>query len=358
MHSLCAPAIQTPRHQGGSVTSPSSRSATLALALLVLWSCSESTSPNSSANAGTDPELATSFAAASNSWTSRAPGPLIAQSSAGTVTNSAGQPIVYLLAGHGEDNGSYFGPSFYNVATDEWTSNREPRIPPFNSNGVGRIKNKFYFSGGEERDFEGSTSFFNTLFVYDPKTNQLVTKQSMPKATSGGVSGVIDDKLYVLPGRCGPEDCDHADFRRLLRYNPAIDRWTNLSLAPHRHEFGGGGVIGGKFYVVGGSSSALDIFDPATASWTTRASLPTSGRTIGAVLGSRLFVIVGNTPGSLHAYTYDPASNSWQSRAAPQWNHDAVLRVVVGGQVRLVAVGGFQEAASSGAGYPAELYTP
>jgi len=135
----------------------------------------------------------------------------------------------------------------------------------------------------------------------------------------------------------------------LYRYDPATDQWAVLPAPPHFHGWGYGGVIGGKFYVTGGSD-ALDVYDPATNTWSSRASLPRR-RWLGAAaaLGGKLYVAGGfqddpdgTTKIVRSTIVYDPATDTWTSRApypTPFINR-AGSRVVFEGQPRIEVVGG------------------
>jgi hypothetical protein len=111
-----------------------------------------------------------------------------------------------------------------------------------------------------------------------------------------------------------------------------------------------GGVIGGKFYVVGGRLpdftpvADLDVYDPATDTWTTRAPIPKGGRAIGTALGGKLYVVV-----ETDAYVDDPGTNRWSAIADPTSQHDGLVRVVIDGKAKLLAVGGAKNT---------EVYTP
>ena len=187
----------------------------------------------------------------------------------------------------------------------------------------------------------------------------------MPRYTSEGVSGVIDGRLWVLPGVCG--DCAQGPIRQLFRYDPAKNTWVARKAAPHYHRQAAGGVIDGKFYVAGGlddrqlPGAALDVYDPTTDTWRTLAPVPTAGRAIGTVLGGKLWVIVGNfySGSAQHAYAYDPGINTWKSWAAPTWAHFAVVPVTLNGQAHLLAVSGFHEVSYTPYFIPndSELYT-
>ena len=124
-------------------------------------------------------------------------------------------------------------------------------------NGVGAIGSKLYVSGGYPTHDE-TDGMSRRFLAYEPATGQTTQLANMPKSTAEGVTGVIDGKLYVLPGACdsnfwpNPGYCEVEEIRRLYRYNPATNKWAARKQAPHFHRGGAAGVIGGKLYVAGG----------------------------------------------------------------------------------------------------------
>ena len=340
----------------GSVRLISLLSATMALGMVA---CTSEETPTQPETAGDQSIATSSFALASNSWTAKAPlpdGPFGV--SAGMAVNSAGQSIVYTFGGQLPDSPGPgpAGVEAYNVATNTWTSRSAHVQPVTRGNGVGKIGSKLYFSGG----YYGDELYASELDAYDYGTDRMIKKADMPKHTGDGVTGVINGKLYVLPGTCELNDCATNPIRRLYRYDPATNTWVAGALSPHFHKNGAAGVIDGKFYVAGGLGVVdLDVYDPATNSWKTLAPLPTAGRAIGAALGGKLFVTSsGNMFGDeVHSYVYNPATNTWKTRASPTWGHGAIVRVVLDGTSRLLAVGD-----SHGPTFDipndSELYTP
>jgi hypothetical protein len=331
---------------------PPSLHRVLALSVVALAACGESQGP-------TQPEVAVDpaapaplFALVSNTWTLKAPYPGVFGAiglSAGVLTNAAGQSIVYAIGGTDGEGGAGVPIQTYNVATNVWASKGpEPRVDVFNANGVGSIGGKLYFGGG--RDYNnGYDAIVAAAWLYDPVTNTKTQRAGIPKATAEGVTGVIDGKLYVLPGNCSTDNypnnpfyCVSEPIRTLFRYNPGTNTWTWKRPAPHYHANGAGGVINGKFYVAGGSNNfgsnpeaSLDRYDPATDTWTTLAPMPTGGAARGAVLQGKLFVV---TSGG--AYAYNPATNTWSAKARPRYGHDAIVAITWAGQPYLLALGG------------------
>jgi hypothetical protein len=340
----------------------------LALGALTLTACAEDRSPTQP-ESGTEPASATALAAAlaPNTWTLKAAAIGYAdQLSAGVAPDASGQSIVYTLGGRGEDGGCGGGIASYKIGTNTWTG-RGPGVYMYNSNGVGKIGNTLYISGGETY-CGGYWHVDGSFWAYDLATNTVTRKPTLPpKLTADGVTGVIDGKLYVLPGFCSsdyypnPYYCDHQPFRRLFRYNPATNIWATKQSAPHYHANGAGGVINGKFYVAGGGGvAALDRYNPTTDTWTTLAPLPTAGAASGAVLQGKLFVVVQTTTGR-RAYAYDPATNKWTPKAAPRWYHDDIVPITWGSKPFLLAVGGVHYDPDPYIGpqaNPTEVYAP
>jgi hypothetical protein len=342
----------------------------LALGALSFAACGEDTTTQPSSPA--DPSLSPpSLATASNSWSPIAPMPGEDGFgvSVGVVTNSAGKSIAYVFGGTDAAGGSGAVTRIYNVATNTWTlaNNRfDNQVSVFNSNGVGNIRDTLYLSGGYDYG-GGSREIQSLVWAYDPVTDKLIRKADMPLHTADGVTGVIGDKLYVLPGTCSglgwpaPGYCEQDPIRKLYRYNPATNIWVTKASAPHFHKNGVGGVINNKFYVAGGEDDRrnptrnLDVYDPATNTWKTLASLPTAlNGVVGAVLQGQLFVIGTNSSGSIRHYAYNPTSNKWNTKAVPSHYGGPAAKIFLNGTSRLLVLEGATVDNPDGS----QMYTP
>jgi N-acetylneuraminic acid mutarotase len=323
----------------------------LALGSCALISCAQDTTqPNPPANeAAGSPELAVT----SGTWLKQAdiPGEARRGIAMAAVTNAAGQSVLYVIGGCTVQGG--YGRrtvSAYNVATNTWTRRASLPLLRCKTNGAGVIDGKIYVTGGNEYWEDKSESA--TVYMYDPGSNKWTPKANMPDRGHGGVTAVIKRKLYVYTECDDSKVCDHASA--LDRYDPDTDQWTSLAeLALHgsSHQFGVGGAIDGKFYLVGGTSRELHVYDPGTNQWTaSEAPFERRYEAGGAVLGGKLYVIGGVAPPILapegpnfrQTDLYNPATNSWSVGAPLPTDRSSVAasKVFINGRSRIEVVGG------------------
>jgi N-acetylneuraminic acid mutarotase len=287
-----------------------------------------------------------SFAAAANSWTTRAPMPLaLREHTASVLTNAAGEQIVYVIGGYNTEKKVVNGVYAYNPNTNTWTTKRPIQSRRRQTNGAVTIKGRIYVTGGQ-----WGGGVFRELVVYNPGTNTWNLESVMPNPVRWGVSANLGNKLYVLYGECTDCGATPGFVRQLWRYDPAAFQWTRMSDPPRLHAQGVGGVINGKWYVAGGvADQALDVYDPQTNTWVSKASIPSGHKlAAGAVLGKKLYVI-GGSPNQQDVHAYDPVTNTWTTKAplpTPRKQLVAVKSVRNGNAV-IYALGGQNSLLSS-----------
>lgn len=177
---------------------------------------------------------------------------------------------------------------------------------------AGVINGKLYVAGGDIAQSQKLT----TLEVYDPATDTWATKAAMPTARSGVGVVAIDGQLYVsggCQGWCAPVTS------ALAVYDPATDTWTTKAPLPTARGVADVGVVSGLFYVMGGCcgftspvsevmSSTIEVYDPATNTWTARSQHPGGGGGTAGSAGGKIYVAR-----SAAAEVYDPATDTWAS---------------------------------------------
>jgi N-acetylneuraminic acid mutarotase len=314
------------------MTRRSSFGVTLGLGWLMLASC---------ADEPTQPDVAPGPAARatleSNTWIPRRNIPSYwADLSTATVPNAAGESIVYAIGGSGETRACLGRVRAYNVTTDAWRQRADLPVALCGLNGAGVIRGKIYVSGGARSD--GRRELSASLFVYDPATNVWTRKRDMPEAGAGGVTGVIQGRLYVVT-------VNQDGVARFFRYNPATDAWARLPSTSYWWLGGGGGVINGKLYLM---AQGVKVYDPSANQWTIMGPLPGDLHGSSVVLLGKLHIFgadtrTGGERGGI--FVYDPVSNAWSRkdllvRLQDSYNIHAASRVFLNGQPRVEVVGG------------------
>lgn len=157
-------------------------------------------------------------------------------------------------------------------------------------------------------------------------------KAPLPKPRMGAAVAALDGQLYVISGAYASVTTDAVDV-----YDPATDSWTSRANIPTARTAAGAAVIAGKLYVFGGcgrnsegnhdcrvaTTNVMEVYDPGTNSWTSRAPMPTARSAVAAaVIGDKLYVAGGRghcppcTPYQVMEI-YDPATDTWDRNAAP-----------------------------------------
>jgi len=212
----------------------------------------------------------------------------------------------------------------YDSARDSWTLTK-PLPQAVNHHMAAVANGKIYVFGGQSASPTASP-FIDSVYEYNPATEQWTARAAMPTARSAGSTAVINGKIYVAGGR-PPRGHDFAE------YDPAADKWTPLpDLPTQRNHLVVAAVpvaaMNAKVYVVGGRFDAgaaspmtntVEIYDPATKKWSTGAAmLLARGGINGVVAGGCLHIFGGEgnrsaTNGMFPGHdVYNPATDSWK----------------------------------------------
>lgn len=123
-------------------------------------------------------------------------------------------------------------------------------------------------------------------------------------------------KIYVAGGMVGETGRRLAVFQR---FDPEKGAWTTLPRLPEPVRAGAGAAVGGRIFVIGGSTPAGDgrqvfAYDVARGRWERRAPLPEPRYNHAAVaLGRTVYVLggVGADEERSEVFAYDPRRDAW-----------------------------------------------
>lgn len=203
-----------------------------------------------------------------------------------------------------------------------------------------------------------------TVFVYDAQANRWSVGPSLPQARAEGVLASVKGNIYFIGGRIptSPDAThisEHADTRRGEVLDPRSGRWEPIPDAPTARNSAAAAVIDDRIYVVGGRQmqrqgdgkqrpvnlATLEVYDPATGRWETRAPMPQAqGGLAAAAYDGKLYAFGGEqfVPSAKvfpDAWVYDPGTDRWSAlppMPTPRHGHGAA---VVGNRIFLIGGG-------------------
>ncbi|XP_016300695.1 kelch-like protein 33 isoform X2 [Sinocyclocheilus anshuiensis] len=86
-----------------------------------------------------------------------------------------------------------------------------------------------YVAGGVSCDADGHLVDQLACEFYDPVANSWSAIIPFPVPHVGSASAVLEGKVYVIGGYCQE---DYSDTKTVHRYDPATERWENMSITP------------------------------------------------------------------------------------------------------------------------------
>lgn len=257
---------------------------------------------------------------------------------------------IYVLGGYPASRVTLNTVQVYDTTSNTWELTA-PLLLGVNHPMPAVANGKVYVIGGQT---DTGNAYINNVQEFNPATSNWTYRAAMPTARSAGAAAVIGDRIYVAGGR-PPRGNDFAV------YNATSNTWQSLPNLPTQRNHLAACAIDGKIYVVGGRLQAgftsamtniLEVFDPATTNWTTRAPMPTTrGGINGIAANGYFFVFGGEGPNGVfdEMEMYVPAQNRWYAlEPLPIAVHGVTGAAFVNGWIHLPG-GGTSTGGSSGA---------
>ncbi|MBZ0282793.1 MAG: hypothetical protein K8L97_18790 [Anaerolineae bacterium] len=252
----------------------------------------------------------------------------------------------------------------YDTTTNTWQS-AAPMPIAINHSGVASALGRIYVTGGYDviGKMVDAKPDIAQGWYYDPEADSWTEIAPMPSPRAAHAMVNIEDKLYVVGGT-------GAGALEVWVYDPAADTWEiREGLMQNAREHVPAVVLDGKIYVVGGrwqniSTAAVEVYDPATDSWTQAADVPTPRSALSvAVLDGKIHTVGGEELSNSCTYglheMYDPATDEWTELQNMPTPRHAMLSAVIDDKWYLIGgaseAGPRTDAALSGV---VEVFTP
>jgi N-acetylneuraminic acid mutarotase len=145
----------------------------------------------------------------------------------------------------------------------------------------------------------------------------------MPAPVAFAGAAVLKDEIYVIGGNLGPGVNSNGFVADVQIYNPATNTWSAGVSYPTEVASASAAVVKNILYVFGGTSdgmtpsNAVWAYNPKTKTWAAKAAMPTARWSTAAVIEKDIVYVIGgdvNGSGNGNIATvesYNPATNTW-----------------------------------------------
>jgi N-acetylneuraminic acid mutarotase len=256
----------------------------------------------------------------------------------------------------------------YDAAADRWTK-KKPIPVAVHHQAQAEFNGKIYVFGGCQRPLSGpgmgGWEPVDNSWEYTPATDSWRALAPMPGKRCSAVAEEVGGKIYVIGGVGLMENSGETAIfgnrpARVLgtnqAYDPATNTWATRSTMPTTRNHAFAGAVNGKIYVIGGriaagqvtASSNVDVveeYDPVRDLWGAAKSRMPTARSGGgwATYNGRIYVAGGEYQherfnASYRALeAYEPATNRWiVLPSMPQARH-GVAGAFIGNRLHLVS---------------------
>ncbi|MCY3720775.1 MAG: hypothetical protein OXG97_00985, partial [Candidatus Poribacteria bacterium] len=181
------------------------------------------------------------------------------------------------------------------------------RAEPMTAVVAGKI---YVLAGYVGKDNQGvNLKFLKAVEMYDPQTDTWVQKQDMPTPRIEFGTGVVAGKIYAIGGRVHPRDKPGGPWRLALVevYNPATDTWTKRAKMPTRRSKIKAAVVRDTIYAIGGAGwpqvgnhggpflGTIEVYEPRINRWMKKPEMPNLRRVSSmVVIDDKIYLIAGN----------------------------------------------------------------
>ncbi|MCB1937191.1 MAG: galactose oxidase [Nitrosomonas sp.] len=170
------------------------------------------------------------------------------------------------------------------------------------------------------------------LSIADTRLGSWTEGSSAPSKRTEIAAAALEQKIYVAGGFSRPSFGNLLDFaisRDVEVYDPATDSWSATTPLPEGRHHAGMVAYDGFLYVIGGFAKsgfsvwrAVDTvyqFNPVTQTWRERAPMPSARGALGVTVYQGKLYAIGGYDGeqnSAATEVYDPQTDTWTTAAS------------------------------------------
>jgi hypothetical protein len=205
------------------------------------------------------------------------------------------------------------------ASEDVWES-KAPMHVARSGLGVAVVNGKIYGIGGStESGTDKTGGFVGTNEEYDPTTDKWTLKASMPTPRRSFAIASHEGKIYCIGGIIDYNASTGLSITDVNEvYDPATDTWSRKASLPTARSWAIAVVLGSRIYLFGGDPDKKlnQVYDTETDSWTTMSSIPTPvTKAVSAAVLVDKTVLVVDKLGNLEIY--DSEADTWEFGPSP-----------------------------------------
>ncbi|MFC2037950.1 Kelch repeat-containing protein [Chloroflexota bacterium] len=223
-----------------------------------------------------------------------------------------------------------------------WTTGTDMLTPRW-EHSVCVVDGKIYVIGGAGPIYQAQ----GTVELYDPVSDTWETKSPMPTARQALSTSVVNGKIYAIGGGVSLDDWYGIveTYSTVEEYDPATDTWTIKASMPTSRGWHSASVIDGKIYIFGGSQNSgpstdrvltVEVYDPATDTWNQKENMPgTRASGHSSVMAGKIYLI-GGYGVKYRVDEYDPSTDTWTAKSEIPTLRIAPSTNVLDGKIYLI----------------------
>ena len=203
---------------------------------------------------------------------------------------------------------------------------------------------KIFAIGGDD-----GTNSLSTVDCFNAKMKSWASMSDMPTERLGLAAAEVDGMIYAIGGSEKIGGTLTTTLSKVEMYNPSTDIWSTKAAMPTARVLFAAVEVDGMIYSIGGVVftggvvtgilPTVEMYNPAVNGWSVKAFMPTPNADFAAVEVDGMIYVIG---GGLVPHTivgkYNPSTDTWSTKASMPTGRQGLAAVVVDGMI--YAIGG------------------